>query len=251
MKSFSGRNVHQYDESELFDLTRKAFLEAFPNSTRIDCPDPALRGALASGKQNLAEHWDVFDHICICSPCFAEYFAARKQVRTRARIWLVCGLAVFAAMCVTGYATWRIYGSAAPILSMADLRKGIPPLPSPTSETIVKSATVVQLSFRHWSVTRGEGEVLLQFTPPTLKRGDLSLRIELPLFSLAGHYRINLTDGTGKLLMNRMVVGRIIDGGTFLEPVQIDLSSNEPGMYTLTLEHADSPTLRTFPLQLE
>ena len=86
MKPFSERKVRQPDESELSDLTRKVFLEAFPNRTRIDCPDPAVREALASGKQNVAEHWDVFDHICICSPCFAEYLAARKRVSRRAHI---------------------------------------------------------------------------------------------------------------------------------------------------------------------
>jgi len=251
MKSSSRENVHQYDESELLEITRTAFLEAFPNRERIDCPDPILRKALASGKQKLAEHWEVFDHVCICSPCFAEYLVTRKRVRTLTRIRLACGTAVLAALCVTGYATWRIYGSAAPLLSTADLRKGIPPLPSTPSEDIIFPATLAQLSFRHWSVTRGEGEVPVQFTPPTLKRGTFALRIELPLFSLAGQYRVKLSDGTGKQLTNRMAVAHIIDGRTFLDPVRIDLSSREPGVHTLTLEHADSPTIRTFPLRLE
>ena len=250
MKSFSGRNVHQYDESELFDLTRKAFLEAFPNSTRIDCPDPALRGALASGKQNLAEHWDVFDHICICSPCFAEYLAARKRVSRRARIWLVCGLAVFAAMSVAGYATLRIYGDALPLLSTADLRKGIPPLPSPPPEAVVRSATIAMLNFRHWSVTRGDGEAPPPFPPPTLKRGNLSLRIELPLFSPAGDYKVSLRTSTDKTLMDRVATAHVVGGRTILDPVRVDLASTEPGVYKLSLETAGLRTPLKFPIHL-
>ncbi len=251
MKFFSERNVHQYDESKLFDLARKAFLEALPNSTRIDCPDSTVREALASGKQNLAEHWDVFDHICICSPCFAEYLATRKRGLRRTRIWLGFGLSVFAAISVAGYATFRIYGDALPLLSEADLRKAIPRLPSPPPEAVVKSATIAILNFRHWSVTRGDAGVQPPLPPPTLKRGILSMRIELPLFSPAGQYRVNLTTGTNKPLIDRMAVARIVVGRTVLDPVRVDLSSAEPGPYTLSLETAGVRTPLKFPVHLE
>ena len=251
MKPFRSANMHHYDESELLDLTMKAFLEVFPNCERIGCPDPALRENLARGNQNLTEHWDVFDHICMCSPCFAEYLAARKRVLRRGRVWLVCGLAVFAVMCVTGYTTWRIFGNVVPNLSTADLRKGIPPLPSLPAEAFVKSATLARLDFRDWSVTRSDGEVPSPFMPPTLKRANLSLRIELPLFSPAGQYRVSLRAATGELLMDRMAVAHIIDGRTILESIQIDLSSTERGLYTLSLETTGLPTLRKFPIHLE
>ena len=250
MKSSRERNVHHYDESELLDLARKAFLESFPNSTRIDCPDPTVREAMASGKQNLAEHWDVFDHICICSPCYAEFLAARKRVSRRARIWLVFGLAVFAVMSVVGYATLRIYGDARPLLSNADLRKGIPPLPSPPPEAVVRPATIAMLNFRHWSVTRGEGEVPSAFTPPTLRRGNLSLRIELPLFSPAGDYKVSLRTSTDKTLMDRVATAHVVGGRTILDPVRVDLASTEPGVYKLSLETAGLRTPLKFPIHL-
>jgi len=251
MKSFNERKAHQPDESELSDLARKMFLEAFPNSTRIDCPDPAVREALASGEQNLTEHWEVFDHICICSPCFAEYLAARKRASRRARILLALGLAVFAAVSVGGYATLRIFGDTGPLLSTAELRKGITPLPSPPPDAFVKSANIAVLNFRHWSVARGVGEVQPPIKSPTLKRGRLSIMIELPLFSPAGEYRVSLRAGTDKPWIDQTAVARIIGGRTVVDPVGIDLSSTEPGLYTLSLETAGLPTPLKFPIRLE
>ena len=251
MKSFNERKSHQPDESELFDLARKVFLEAFPNSTRIDCPDPAVRAALASGKQSLAKHWDVFDHICICSPCFVEYLAVRKRVSRRARIQLALGLVVLAAMSAVGYATLRIFGDMGPLLSTAELRKGIPPLPSPPPDAVVKSATIAVLNFRHWSVARGVGEVQSPFNSSVLKRGRLSIRIELPLFSPAGEYRVSLRDGTDKPLVDQMAVARNIGGRTVVDPVGIDLSSAGPGFYTLSLETVGVRTPLKFPIHLE
>jgi len=251
MKPFRSANMHHYDESELLDLTRKAFLEVFPNCERIGCPDPALRENLASGKQNLAKHWDVFDHICICSPCFAEYLAARKRVSRRARILLALGLAVFAAVSVVGYATLRIFSDTVPLLSTAELREGIPPLPSPPADAFVKSATIAVLNFRHWSVARGVGEVQPLIKSPALKLGRLSIRIELPLFSPAGEYRVSLRAGTDKPWIDQRAVARIIGGRTVVDPVGIDLSSTEPGLYTLSLETAGLPTPLKFPIRLE
>lgn len=251
MKSFNKRKAGQPDESELSDLAREVFLEAFPNSTRIDCPNPGVREALASGKQKLAEHWDVFDHICICSPCFAEYLAARKRVSRRARIRLALGLAVFVAVSVVGCATLLIFGDKGPHLSTAELRKGIPPLPSPPPDAVVKSATIAVLNFRHWTVARGVGEVQPPFRPPALKRGRLSIRIELPLFSPAGDYRVSLRAGTDKPWIDQMATARIIGGRTVVDPIGIDLSSTEPGLYMLSLETAGLRTPLKFPIHLE
>ena len=251
MKSFNERKARQPDESELSDLARKVFLEAFPNSTRIDCPNSAVREALASGKQNLAEHWDVFDHICICSPCFAEYLAARKRGSRRARIQLALGIAVLAAVSVVGYATLGMFSDTVSLLSTAELRKAIPPLPSPPPNAVVKSATIAVLNFRHWSVGRGVGEVQPPHKAPGLKRGRLSIRIELPLFSPAGEYRVSLRTGTDKPWIDQLTVARIIGGRTVVDPVGIDLSSAGPGLYTLSLETTGLRPPLQFPIHLE
>lgn len=147
----------------------------------------------------------------------------RKRVSRRARIQLALGLVVLAAMSAVGYATLRIFGDTGPLLSTAELRKGIPPLPSPPPDAVVKSATIAVLNFRHWSVARGVGEVQSPFNSSAPKRGRLSISIELPLFSPAGEYRVSLRAGTDKPLVDKMAVARNIGGRTVVDPVGIDL----------------------------
>lgn len=234
-------------DDEFLSLMKRALSEAFPNRERIDCPNRDLRTALATGRKDLREHWEVFDHVSICSPCFAEFLETRRNHLRRSWILRACGAGIFAIACAAGYVVWHSGSAATGRNNMAHLDGTIPTISAGQG-----SPTVAQLNFRQWTVTRGEqSSEPSSASPRPLRRGNLSLRIELPHLTPADSYRVILVTGSNKSWMDRTVEARIVDGHTILDPVTVDLTHAPPGPAMLLVERRQSSSFRELPIQLD
>lgn len=233
-------------EDAFIALARSALSDVFPNPARVGCPDPALRKALALRKKDILQHWDVLDHICTCSPCFSEHLAFRKRVYRRETILRIFGLAVITLGLAGAYTLWQLHWRPVDSLTTAELRKAIPPGPvEPTT-----SVTAASLNFANWALNRSSPDQP-PLKPPVLKRGKLSLTIQLPLMSQPGTYRVVLSPVQGLSLLDRSVRARMVDGSTTLDNIEVDTTAASSGMYTLIVLRGNRSVPRKFPVRIE
>jgi len=60
----------------------------FENPNRVGCPASAILEGIASHRLTLSETNQWLDHFGSCSPCFVEFSAIRKRLRTKRKIKL-------------------------------------------------------------------------------------------------------------------------------------------------------------------
>ena len=246
MKATNRAMLPGCSDDEFLNLMKRALSEAFPNRERIDCPNDDLRIALATGRKDLSEHWEVFDHVSICSPCFAEFLEARRRHAHRFWILRACSAVLLVVACTAGYFFWQAR-SATGKNNTAQLLGSIPFVSAGHG-----SPPIAQLSFRNWTVTRGEqSSQSNSSTPVSLPRVILPLRIELPLFTPADSYRVVIATGSNRRWLDRTIDARIVDGHTILDPVTVDLTDAPRGPATLFVQRAQSSSFREFPIQLD
>ena len=233
-------------DDEYLTLMRRALSEAFPNRERIDCPDYDLRTALATGRKDLREHWPVFDHVSICSPCFAEFVEARRIYHRQSWILRAFGAGLLAIVCLTGYVVWHSASAGTGRNDITHLAGSHPEFSRGQG-----SPTIVQLNFRQWTVTRGEQISEFGFMAPRpLRRGNLSLQIELPHLTPAGSYRVVLVTGRDQRWMDQTIEARIVDGHTILDLITVDLTHAPQGPATLLVQRTQTTSFRALPIQL-
>ena len=234
-------------EDAFIGLARSALSDVFPNPARVGCPDVVLRKALARRKKDILQHWDVLDHICTCSPCFSEHLAFRNRVYRRETLLGIFGLAVIALGLAGAYTLWQLHWRPVDSLTIVELRKAIPPGPvEPTT-----SVTAASLNFANWALNRSSADRLPLIKPPVLKRGKLSLTIQLPLMSQPGTYRVVLSTVQGSSLIDRSVRARMVDGSTTLDNIEVDTTAASSGMYTLIVLRGNRSVPRKFPVRIE
>lgn len=240
--------ISMKEEASLLQLARAAFADAFPNPQRFGCPDRSLRADLASGKRDLRQHWEVFDHICQCSPCFVEHLTFRKQRRRRIFGISVCLFIAVLVSLVGAYAKWN-KRAGNHLLADAELRRSIPHPPEPPAIAFARPILAARLDFTHWSLQRGGADSSLP--PPPLRRGNLSVTIYLPIATPPGDYRIVLRRNGAPPLIDAILRARIANGNTILTSIGVDTSSVSPGTYRLTARRLGASVAREFFVRLE
>ena len=99
------RALSRKEEAKFLKAAQRVLLQGgFPNPDRTACPDKAVLKAIASREVSAEKVMDCIEHIGMCSPCYKEYDALRRQIVKRRRILL----GAIAACILTGlsFAVW-------------------------------------------------------------------------------------------------------------------------------------------------
>jgi hypothetical protein len=242
--------ISSTEEASLLELLKTTFTDAFPNPRRIGCPDSGLRADLAVGRRDLRQHWDTFDHICQCSPCFVEYLALRKQHRRRVRAIGASGVAAVLISLAGAYVISSTV-SQLELLATTELRRSIPRPPQPPEEALRPAVVDARLDFSHWTLYRSDASASSGRQPRALARGNLLVQIFLPLFSEPGRYRLILRRDTAAPLVEKTVQARLRNGDTILDRIKVDTSAITPGIYRLIVRREGASAGREFFVRIE
>jgi len=189
----------------------------FPNPERVGCPGPEVLGGIASHRTPLSEAEKWLDHLGSCSPCFHDFKAIQKRLRTRRGVKLGGGLTVLLVV----LALW--FG----------LR------PHHAVNTTDETAT---LDLRGYSVDRGQQSPSKQ-PPLEIRRSTKHLTLYLPIGSKEGSYEVALLSDTGdeidisgglRVIFNTTGTARLENHVVILR-TDPDLAGVRPGSYFLAL----------------
>ena len=214
-------------DDELESIVQRAFLDAFPNLTRLGCPGKVSLQAMLSGHQQSGP--DIWQHVSHCSPCAQEILEIRDARRRRRRVWL--GLGIAASLLI-----------ALSTLFFRATRPGSPSQPVRNND----EESVAALDFRKTTVLRGVSSPRVHVTK--VRRETQNLIILLPTFSDIGSYEFDLRAAAN---VDRPVLGPILcearaapDGATKLV-VRVDLKALPVGPYMAAWRRS-SNTLTSF-----
>ena len=179
--------------------------------------------AIASHRVPLKQAEVYLDHLTSCSPCYREFLQLRDTSRRRHRmgIFLVSAAAI---LTVAALAIWaEMYGHSRPQLVQN-----------------------VVLDLRNRSISRGVQPTDTE--PIELLRHPSHLEIYLPLGSSEGEYQLHITDDKGRPMFSGTGTARTKGGVTALS-VDVNLSSANPGLYTLQVQKVGA-AWTSYPLRM-
>jgi hypothetical protein len=176
---------------------QQTILNNFPNPSRVGCPGDS-RVREVAGRRTIVED-DDWQHVTHCSACYAEFLAAKEQIRK------------------TGYRerTLGLIGGTA-LLILLSLIVGYRYFAeSRTPSIIVTAFEPATLNLKDSSTVRGDGQKV-QENIPELPRRPLELKVILPFGSEPGLYQFELVDPEGRVLKSGEATATILNGDTFL-----------------------------------
>jgi hypothetical protein len=197
----------------LLEILRQGLATEFPNPERIGCPGSSLLKGIAQGKVSLTEVEPWLDHLGSCSPCFREFKEFRRQsAMQRRRVMTLVATAAVLLFAVGGWLWVRARHSVQ------------------TTETAV-------LDLRESSVARGQNPSDTSQAPLKIPRTTKRLVIDLPIGSKEGPYDVGLLTDTGSELLRATGTAELRDHINRVR-VDVDLSSIQPGTYSLGIRQA-------------
>jgi hypothetical protein len=222
----AGLNAKGYserDEKRILDALGRGLLKEFPNPDRAGCPSSDVLKRIASHEMPLTEAEEWLDHLTSCSPCYSDFSgfqAAYRRRRTRTLLAVAASILI-----VVLFAGWALI-----------LRQ---------KEPLGTQSAVLDL--RNRSIARGT-EANPEEPPPEITRNVSHLKIYLPLGSSDGDYGIRISGPEEKILFATKGVANMQEGIMTLA-VDVNLSSESPGLYVLQLQKAGSEWT-SYPLKV-
>ncbi len=210
--------------------------DGYPNPDRVGCPGAEVLKGLADRTVDIRAEKDSILHLGMCSPCFVEYEAFRKQVVRRKNLRLTMGSVALVLMIGGGVWLWRRYISSG--------TGGRPNVPT------IATYRPFFLDLRNWLVFRGEQPPGAHRGPIQLPREQLDMTIWLPVGGEAGKYDIQVSTELHKLLVTAAGAAVIRHDGVTALKVKLDLSSLKPGEYVLGIGQVGVEPYR-YPLHLK
>ena len=216
----SDRSLTRREESRLLNAGRRVLLNGgFPNPERVGCPDKLTLRAWAYRRLPDEEVLEWVDHVGLCSPCYTEYCALRREVVNRrwmrfgaiaAGVFLAIGLGLLA------WFGWRQH------------------------ERDLEAYHLCHLDLRDRLILRGGGEEMPKTpnTPLEMSRRRLDFEIDLVTGSEGGTYEIGVVRGDGKLLVKTNGTAKMENYIAVLRG-KIDLRNLPPGRYFLGIGRND------------
>ena len=216
----SDRPLTRREESRLLKAGRRVLLNGgFPNPERVGCPDKSTLRALADRRLPDEEVLEWVDHVGFCSPCYAEYWALRREYVNRK--WMrfgaiAAGVALVIGISLLAWFGWRQH------------------------ERDLEAYHLCHLDLRDRLILRGGGEETPKTpnTPLEMSRRRLDLEIDLVTGSREGTYEIGVLQEDGKLLVLTNGSAKIENYITVLRG-KIDLRYLPSGRYLLGIRRAD------------
>jgi hypothetical protein len=194
----------------------QSILNNFPNPNRVGCPGDVRLREVAERKAVTED--DDWQHITHCSPCYAEFLAAKEQIRragSRARTLRLIGGTLVLILLVAIPAYRHFVGARNQ--------------DSSASVTFERAT----LDLKSGSTARGDDKADTE-SIPVLPRRPLELKIILPFGSEAGPYQFELVNRDGGVLKSGSATASIANGDTALD-AKLNLTSIAAGEYRLGL----------------
>ena len=216
----SDRPLTRREESRLLKAGRRVLLNGgFPNPDRVGCPDKSTLRAWADRSLPDEEVLERVDHVGFCSPCYAEYWALRREVVNRR--WMrfgaiAAGVVLAVGLSLLAWFGWRQH------------------------ERDLEAYHLCHLDLRDRGVLRGGGDETPKTpnTPLEMSRRRLDLEIDLVIGSEPGTYEIGVVRGDGKLLVKTSGSAKMENYIAVLRG-KIDLRNLPPGPYFLGIGRND------------
>jgi hypothetical protein len=196
--------------------------------------------ALARRKCRLSDELAGVDHVVQCSACFIEYRTIRTGLR-RKRVALV-GTLVGAGLMIT----------VSGVFLVSSHRQSVRSTNKETPADVAKERPLKALiDLRPFQPDRGDSpnKPGRQATPITLRRANLSLRVQLPAGSDEGGYVVQLLDLAGTPRLEASGTATIQNYVTILEAL-LDLRVVPPGPFKLTVRREGGPDWISCPVEV-
>ena len=83
----NNRALMRKEEEKFLRAAQRVLLQGgFPNPERTGCPSRALLKAIACREVSPENLMDLIEHVGMCSPCYKQYDALRRQLVRRRSI---------------------------------------------------------------------------------------------------------------------------------------------------------------------
>ena len=214
-------------EEALIAAAARLFRDAFPNSERSGCPSRDLLVSVSRRSATESDSRRVLDHLSCCSPCFSDYEKLARQNRLARNLKLLA-LCASLLLCI-GVATWYYsrQSEQRPQTQPSVAKEQVPP-PQP------QPLQLATLDLRGQTTVRGEQRPAAGTDALTVPTRNLELSVYLPLGSEEGDYEIQLLSEPERPLLARTGAATLVGNDVVLR-LRVDLSSIQPGTYTLRL----------------
>ena len=225
-------------EERFLRVAREYVRSAYPNPDRIGCPGRDSLELIANRKRRPSR--DEIDHIGTCSPCFSEYETIRRGYKhRRATILASASIIALVVALISGVLLFSRGGGN---VSISPLRKSV--------EIARETARKHVLDLRPYERFRGDGRTpTRELSPPVLERAILDLTILLPAGSEEGKYYFELFDPKGVRRLDTSADAVIRNYVTTAE-IQLDLRTQEPGQFILTVREAHAAEPKQYPVEV-
>jgi hypothetical protein len=215
---------------------RKCAKDAFPNPTRIGCPDRARLRAMAHRDQSLTLADLPITHVVHCSPCFQDYLRFRRMSLFVRGLQITVASLIVATACVAAvlFVTNRTSNRGGSTLSKQKQLRSEPSHGQTNPEPAVRATPLqMKIDLAAFSPTRGEDNEALP-KPIRLPQRNLRITFQMPLGMEAGEYLFQLKFSDRAVYTRARAPGRIIDGTTSVD-VDLDLTGAPRGKATLLI----------------
>ena len=257
MKAMQRMNLdhHLVSAKELKDIVafgRKCSKTAFPNPTRVGCPERARLRAMAHRDPRLTLEDLPFAHVVRCSPCFQDYLHFRRMSLLVRGLQITAASLVVLAVFVTAVQFFKNHssGPGEPSVSQQKQQQRSEPQPNiVTPRPAVPAAPIpIKLDLAAFSPTRGDEKEDSQ-KKLHLPQKLLRVTLQMPFGMEPGEYLVQVKDSTGALYADTRALGHINDGTTSVE-VHLNLATASPGNFTLMIR-PPGLSWRSFPVVVE
>lgn len=214
-------------EEALIAAAGRLFRGAFPNTERSGCPSRDLLVSVSRHSATESDSRRVLDHLSCCSPCFGDYEKLARQNRLARNLKLLA-LCASLLLCI-GVTAWYYSRTPEqqPQTGPSIAKEEVPPVqPQPLQ--------LATLDLRGQTTVRGEQGPAAGTDLLTVPARNLELSVYLPLGSEEGAYEMQLLSERELRLLSRTGAAALV-GNDVVFRVQVDLSSIQPGTYTLRL----------------
>lgn len=216
-------------EGEILKELEEAYLTAYPNPDRIDCPSSVLIEQMVSGQIRPPARSGIVHHLTHCSPCFRIFLDARNNLRAarkrRSLAYRFAIASVLALIAVTAGVLMRNGSVPGTGSVVGDQRK----------EQEQSDVASISLDLQGYSLERSESgsRSASHVVRPTLPRKRVQLNLALPVGFEDGIYEIRISRAEEEpALMTSRGSARLINRILRLETI-LDLTGLSPGTYFL------------------
>jgi len=229
------------EDRALLKALRAVVLTQFPNPYREDCPGTPVLQAIVTKRISMFD--SAHEHIVGCSPCFKELTGIRQRLQRRKILFWAIGTTgaaiVLLAVWITYFGSRALGGDVQPQTVQAE-RPTESQAPAPIAPSTQPNSEIALLDLRNVSATRTvERSASSSKMPPfEIRRGLLTLTVQLPVGSEAGLYEVEIRNSNQQAIQTTKAAATIESGiATLL--INIDTRSIPRGEYEFAWRTAD------------